>query len=181
MKNYSNWTAETDRMVIFTEKAPEALRGKKLPINALPADRWPNLEIRFNAKVNLDTLDVLSDDDIEYNDSNWPTLNELISNGMIEDWFPYRRADMCNIDSMFDSNGEPPIRKIQKFFKERGFTVTKEAIMHNFHAWERDMKSGFCDEKNNVHVFSPCGCNPFNLHVSELHPGCDDWQITYEW
>lgn len=68
--------------------------------------------------------------------------------------------------------------KWQQAFKDNGFDVTLEAIFHNYEAWLRDEKSGYRDEANGYHLFSPCGCNPFRLSASELHDGLR-WQHTY--
>ena len=42
------------------------------------------------------------------------------------------------------------------------------------------LKSGYRDEKNGYHLFTPCGCNPLSFRVSSLEPELD-WQITYEY
>ena len=66
-----------------------------------------------------------------------------------------------------------------KEFKDNGLNVTKEAIMHNYQAWRFDEKSGYRDEENNYHLFSPCGCNPLSFRATTLHEKCADWQHTY--
>lgn len=63
------------------------------------------------------------------------------------------------------------------FFKKHGFTVSDQAIIHNVEAWTQDYKSGYLDEENGVHLFSPCGCNPLRISASE-YVG-EDWQTTY--
>lgn len=78
------------------------------------------------------------------------------------------------------SMGDKDIDAIINEFEDAGYKVTKAAILHNFYAWSADLKSGYRDEKNGYHLFSPCGCNPFMLRLSTLHPLCADWQITYE-
>lgn len=67
---------------------------------------------------------------------------------------------------------------IQKEFIDNGFNVTMEALRHNYEAWYYDLKSGYRDEENGYHLFSPCGCNPLSFSASELIEG-NDWQITY--
>lgn len=64
-----------------------------------------------------------------------------------------------------------------KFFKEHGFNVDAEGIIHNVKAWERDYKSGWLDEANSVFLFSPCGCNPLRINASEFVG--ESWQETY--
>ena len=43
-----------------------------------------------------------------------------------------------------------------------------------------DLKSGYRDEKNGYHLFTPCGCNPLSLRATSLEKELD-WQTTYEW
>ena len=71
------------------------------------------------------------------------------------------------------------IDRIESFFKKNGYNVSREAIEHNFNAWLNDMKSGYRDDINGYHLFSPCGCNPLSMRLSTLHILCDDWQQTY--
>lgn len=70
--------------------------------------------------------------------------------------------------------------KIANEFKENGFNVTIEAIKHNFEAWKNDYKSGFRDEANNYHLFSPCGCNNLRMCATELEKDNVHWQTTYK-
>ena len=71
------------------------------------------------------------------------------------------------------------INTMIKEFKDNGLNVTKEAIMHNYQAWRFDQKSGYRDEDNGYHLFTPCGCNPMSFRASSLHTKCEDWQQTY--
>jgi len=71
------------------------------------------------------------------------------------------------------------INRIEAFFKDNGYNVSREAIEHNFNAWLGDMKSGYRDDINGYHLFSPCGCNPLSMCLSTLNTLCDDWQQTY--
>lgn len=66
-----------------------------------------------------------------------------------------------------------------KAFDAVGWTVSAGAIRHNLGAWRADLKSGFRDESSGVHLFTPCGCNPFKLTASRLRPEWADWQTTY--
>lgn len=56
---------------------------------------------------------------------------------------------------------------------------TREAVLHNFRAWSGDLKSGFRDDRNGYHLFTPCGCNPLSFRATSLEPELD-WQKTYE-
>lgn len=110
-----------------------------------------------------------------YDDCKHPTLNELCSNGFLCIKHPYK-------ESRKDYKGYPKsinIKAIQKHFAKDGFNVSKEAIEHNFYAWQCDRKSGYRDEKNGNFLFTPCGCNPLSFRVSSLHKACEDWQQTY--
>lgn len=64
-------------------------------------------------------------------------------------------------------------------FQKHGFKVTPEAVMHNYDAWRKGLKSGYRDEKNGYHLFSPCGGNPFDMRATTLEECCSDWQATY--
>ena len=64
-------------------------------------------------------------------------------------------------------------------FRGLGAEVSEEAVRHNLDAWLRDEKSGFRDEKNGVHLFSPCGCNPLRFWVSRLSDEGRGYQNTY--
>lgn len=64
-------------------------------------------------------------------------------------------------------------------FREHGFNVTGDAIMHNFAAWRADFKSGYRDEENDVFLYTPCGCNDLRFNATHLQDGCEDWQQTY--
>ena len=46
-------------------------------------------------------------------------------------------------------------------------------------AWRADLKSGFRDERNGVHLFSPCGCNPLRFWISRLSEEGAGYQKTY--
>lgn len=70
------------------------------------------------------------------------------------------------------------IREIQEIFKSHGYNVTEEAINHQYISWSGDFKSGYVDEENGYFLFSPCGCNPFEIWL-EKYTG-EDYQKTYE-
>lgn len=62
-------------------------------------------------------------------------------------------------------------------FKEHGFNVTEEALLHNYEAWQSDLKSGYLDEVNGYFLFSACGCNPLYFYAEEING--KDYQQTY--
>ena len=64
-------------------------------------------------------------------------------------------------------------------FAKNGFNVTPEAIEHNAMAWKRDHKSGYRDEENGYHLFSPCRCNQLYFTATELTEESKSWQETY--
>ena len=114
----------------------------------------------------------------DYAPEGFTTLNNLRAQGNGHPVHCYDEYDIVL--------GEQPqlndkkIKEIIAEFEEAGHKVTKKAIMHNYCAWLDDFKSGYRDEKNGYHLFSPCGHNPFQLCLTTLHPLCEDWQTTYE-
>jgi hypothetical protein len=74
---------------------------------------------------------------------------------------------------------EDMVDDIVLWFNEHGYAVSPEAVGHNLSAWWGDMKSGYRDEKNGYHLFSPCGCNPLSVRLTTLDKLCEDWQTTY--
>ena len=75
-------------------------------------------------------------------------------------------------------NGETPdFVAMMADFKANGFNVTKEALQHNYDAWKRDYKSGYCDKENGYFLYSACGCNPLYFFAETLTGA--DWQKTY--
>ena len=149
----------TDRDINQVEHWFEMQDGTKL---FLPY----NFGIRINFKDMTYTNDFVS----ELYD-----LNELIDNGTIVLKFAYKIVDLD-----FDTYpNRIPLKKALSFFKSKGFNVTEEAIRHNFYSWRSSLKSGYRDEKNGYHLFTPCGGNPLSFRLTTLHKPCD-WQITYE-
>ena len=71
------------------------------------------------------------------------------------------------------------LKIIQKRFAKKGYNVTKEAIQHQYDCWKWGGKSGYRDEQNGYHLFTPAGVNPFSLRLTTLHEKCSDWQKTY--
>ena len=135
--------------------------------------------VNYGCKVDIENKLYLTEYDEGYADSTLPTFNDLYANGTmdkegscIENEY---RVDLGYKRSLTESK----IKKIIAEFKKNGFNITKEAILHNYDAWRYDMKSGYRDEVNNYHLFSPCGCNPLSFRATTLHEKCSDWQHTY--
>jgi hypothetical protein len=109
------------------------------------------------------------------------TLNELRNGNKLIEVFPY---DEFNYEKhVYPANitlCETLFRKIQSHFQRNGYKVSIEAIEHCLTAWSADLKSGYRDEENGYHLFSPCGCNPLSLRLTTLSPLCESWQQTYE-
>ena len=81
------------------------------------------------------------------------------------DWYP---------EELLDAD----VETIQSFFAEHGYNVTKEAIMFCYNAWSLGGKSGYRDDANGYHLFTPCGANPLCFRLSTLDKRLD-WQTTY--
>lgn len=114
-----------------------------------------------------------------------PDLNQLIREGYVIDLNIFRSHDIflpkfkdCRARTKVKFDDEF-IAELQKEFKEHGFNVTKEAILHNYNAWLADHKSGYRDQENGYHLFTPCGCNPLSFRVASIEPELD-WQWTYD-
>ncbi len=104
------------------------------------------------------------------------TLNELTKQGG-RTVHCYDEVDM-NFSTRFRID-EKKLKRIKRFFLQKGFNVTTEAILHQYCAWWIGMKSGYRDEENGYHLFTPCGVNPFSLRLTTLDERCSDWQTTY--
>lgn len=161
---------------------------RDMPILETPSFRYhilPNgamvdvYAVRYDCKVDIDNLKYLSIADEGYKECTLPTFNELYANGTLtkEGTCIEKKYEVYlpNVKTLTDID----IKNIVKEFKVNGFNVTEDAIRHNYDAWRYDEKSGYRDEKNNYHLFSPCGCNPLSFRASTLHKECDDWQTTY--
>lgn len=112
------------------------------------------------------------------------TINDILKKNEGEAVFCYKSKDV-EYNELFGHSKNPvkvltprARKKIINEFRKAGFKVTDEAILHNYHAWCGDMKSGYADEENGYHLFSPCGCNGLSFSATEY---CGlDWQKTYE-
>lgn len=160
---------------------------REMPILSEPTYRFHILpdgsmvdvyDVKYDSKVDIENHKFILWGDEGWEDCPLPTIEELYANGTmkkegtcIENEYVYttKKWDLSKSD----------IDSIIKKFKENGFNITREAIKHNYEAWCRDEKSGYRDEVNNYHLFSPCGCNPLSFRATTLHEKCSDWQTTY--
>ena len=104
------------------------------------------------------------------------TLNDLTKQGG-KTVHCYNEVDL-NYGVRFKLN-KTKLERIKKYFAKKGFHVTEEAVIHQYNNWCHGFKSGYRDEENGYHLFTPCGGNPFALRLTTLHEKCADWQITY--
>lgn len=163
---------------------------KKLEFILEKSDRcfiFPNGKIihlfpyTYGAKIDLENETYISHDSgEEFENSTLPTINDLVEQGILIEAsciekehsirFGVRKRVLTNND----------IRNIIKEFAEHGLKVSRKAIMHNYECWLGDLKSGFRDDKNGTHLFTPCRHNPLQFHATSLgtHSSCD-WQETY--
>ena len=162
----------------------ETQRGVQLSDGTIISlyDENGNFYLRFDNVIDLEKGIFYDDKCCRFDDPDYDkTLNGIIEKGGCKEVQCY---DICeyNEDVYPDKFAYTydKISKIVKYFKERGYNVTPKAVDHNIHAWFNDYKSGYRDEENGYHLFTPCGCNPLSLRLSTLHEKCDDWQITYE-
>lgn len=160
-KSECDWGYEVEkgRIIVICDKGGEFL---------LPWDK----------KFNLKTGTVFeSDDELDrYDERRVITLNILAGNGIGREVHCYDEYDI-NL-GWIKTLPKKKIAEIRKEFAENGFNVTEEAIMHNYKCWKGDFKSGYRDDENGYHLFTPCGHNPFSLSATTLVKGLD-WQTTY--
>ena len=112
-------------------------------------------------------------------DGQITTLNDLLREGKGKEVFPYEEYAINNIKGE-NNLSDKDLLRIQRKFKKNGFNVTFEALFHNYQAWFIGLKSGFLDEQNGYHLFTPCGGNPLSFRATTLCDNCKDWQFTYE-
>lgn len=105
----------------------------------------------------------------------FPTLNDLTRDKVLKICYDYKIVDL-------DYKGYPKkisIDRVQRYFKKQGYNVTEDAIKHNFNAYTYGMKSGYRDEENGYHLFTPCNLNPLTFSLTTLSK-FTNWQTTYE-
>lgn len=106
--------------------------------------------------------------------SEFPTLEELTKNGILVYKTAYENAEVSYKCCPYRIS----VNEVIKKFKKQGYNVTREAIEHNFNAYLMDMKSGYRDEENGYHLFTPCRHNNLSFRLTTLNKNCD-WQTTY--
>lgn len=112
----------------------------------------------------------------DYVPDGYTTLNNLTAQGLGDTVYCYEQYDI-NMGRP-DSLSKKQVKVICDEFNANGFNVTPEAVLHNFSCWLGDLKSGYRDEKNGYHLFSPCGCNDLSFRATTLDDRLD-WQTTY--
>ena len=109
------------------------------------------------------------------------TLNELILNRKAKEVTCYDcldfDMDVYACDPKLDK--KVTTKDIVKFFHDNGYNVTSEAVCWCFDSWKSGFKSGYRDQENGYHLFSPCGANALSIRLTTLNPLCEDWQTTY--
>lgn len=134
------------------------------------------LPIWYGHRLDLDRMLVTESREEIASRTDLPDLNELVRKGTVINKTIYRSHD---IDlGWLRGMSEVRLDNICREFREHEFDVTPEAVMHNWKAWQLDLKSGYRDEANGYHLFTPCRHNPFSLRATSLEPELD-WQKTY--
>ncbi len=137
----------------------------------------------YGNKLDLDKMLVYTNEDIDKH-PELPDYNDLIRTKRIVELHIFRSYDIY-VKKASDRFSDKHLTtkdfdKIIAEFKEHGFNVTVEALKHNYSCWLGDLKSGFRDEQNGYHLFSPCGCNTLSFRATSLDERID-WQKTYEY
>lgn len=155
----------------FVKSASETMRGVQVGEEII--DIYPSMKLGFsyNTKFQPGTFE------FPYDGEDAVTLNRLLELGMAEEVQCYKMYDVY-LGKNFTMTSTA-LNRIIKEFEEHGFKVTKKAIKHQYECWKSDCKSGYRDEANGYHLFSPCHCNPFAIRATTLSDLCKDWQKTY--
>lgn len=141
--------------------------------------------IRYDTPFSLETGEVIErnpewprfgDGLPDYVPEGYTTLNNLKAQGLGETVYCYDEYEI--MAGWPKRMSKKRVKAICDEFKEHGFNVTPVAVMHNYEAWCRDYKSGYRDEENGYHLFSPCGCNELRFSATTLDDRMD-WQNTY--
>ena len=169
----------------FVKHRCETQRGVQLKDGRIVSlyDEDNKLYLHFGNVLDLEN-GTFDDDTLAYKgDEGY----EKSLNGMIESGLAEKEEVQCYdmvefFEGVYPDNiklTKNKINEIVKYFKEKGYNVSHYAIEHNILAWFADEKSGYRDETNGYHLFTPCGCNPLSIRLTTLHPLCEDWQQTY--
>lgn len=145
-------------------------------IEVISLDNPCNLQISYDTEIDLDNGIAYERYEIIPSNAKVTTFNELMKKGLGHMQYI---TDEYQVFVGHRKLSPRKIKAIIKEFKDNGFNVTEDAIMHNYEAWLCDLKSGYRDEANGYHLFSPCGHNPLQFRASTLEKSCEDWQITY--
>lgn len=159
-KNECGWGYEVEgKIIVICDK-----EGKNL--------------LRWDEKFNLKSGTVFESGDEmgKYGESRAITLNTLAENGIGREVHCYDEYDI-NL-GWIKTLPKKKIAEIRSEFVKNGFNVTEDAIMHNYKCWKGDFKSGYRDDENGYHLFTPCRHNPFSLSATTLVKGLV-WQTTY--
>lgn len=141
--------------------------------------------IRYDTPFSLGTGEIIERDDKwprfgdglpDYVPDGYTTLNNLQAQGLGHTLYCYDEYEIRLGRPQTLPEGK--VKAICDEFKEHGFKVTKEAVLHNFSCWLCDYKSGYRDEQNGYHLFSPCFCNDLRFAATTLDSRLD-WQTTY--
>ena len=157
---------------VFVSSSKDTMRGVK--VGNVIIDLYPSIKIGFNYATMFNPATF----EFPYSGADAVCLNDLMKQGKCEEVQCYQMYDI-NFPDTFKKLTPSVIKAIVNEFKEHGFNVTQKAIRWQFSNWQSDFKSGYRDEKNGYHLFSPCGCNPFSLRATTLNDLCKGWQTTY--
>lgn len=152
----------------------------------LPNGKYVNVyDVLYSSKIDIDNeMYVPECEDEEFESLTLPTMDELVRDGIVKEVSCIENSYYIDLSSVSRFGNKLTIEdfdSMKEEFAQAGFPVTWEALYHNYSAWLGDLKSGYRDEKNGYHLFTPCGCNPLSFHATSLHEKCSDWQTTYEW
>lgn len=146
---------------------------------------FEKIAIRYDTLFSLETGEMIErnpewprfgDSLPDYAPEGYTTLNNLKAQGLGETVFCYDEYDI--MAGWPKSMSKKKVKELCDEFREHGFNVMPVAIMHNYGAWLSDRKSGYRDEENGYHLFSPCGCNELRFSATTLDDRMD-WQDTY--
>ena len=173
------------RKLLVVNDRKDCERGVQLPdgrviVVSERGENKPFIYLRFDEPINIEKEEIYDKYEMFEEDfrDKTVTLNALIANGLGKEVFCYDEWDIYE-DEIGDVNCID-LEEVAEKLAAKGVTVSVEGLAHNLRAWWSDMKSGYRDEKNGVHIFTPCGCNPLSFRVTTLEEGLD-WQDTYEW
>lgn len=133
-------------------------------------------DVLYSSKADLERDTYIPSTDDNYKKSQLPTFGDLVRLGLVEviscvDSFEITFGADVKILTAED------LRQVRDQFRAKGFDVSAKAILHNYHAWRSDFKSGY--RGRGYHLFTPCGCNPLAFRATTLHKSCRRWQDTY--